>query len=308
VTHHLVLCVVFLFAAVRRNPPSFLEPSEERVDLRRSKSLAIFKRAGFSNGNSAYIQYWERLLEYSLSYYGSKVEMRRSIAQLQASNPEIDAAAAFCALAHCRGSVGEACGKLQDPQFANEVKGACGIINVESFAGLRGAHTAECAVGVQLKKSSSNQVPVTSPKKAVANSSMILSWAPLQRKIPSDVDSRSRSMRNTKKTYAESLRSTVDTSMSASLPDIRGRELALKQRQTMRELSSIGVNTSNRNSVESLIDQVMQKEREQLASNAKHAELVIRVDAWGNAEKVKQDQRVPPFRSTGQELYSPCFL
>jgi hypothetical protein len=120
----------------RKEPDSFLDPADTRLDTRIKSSLSLFKRAGYANGDSAYVEHWQKLLEFSFCFFKDRMERRRCVAQVKAFHPTISNATAFCAIAHCNGSIGEACGKLNNPGFVRELNSVCAVIDVEAFAQL----------------------------------------------------------------------------------------------------------------------------------------------------------------------------
>jgi hypothetical protein len=135
----------------RKEPDSFLDPADTRLDTRIKSSLSLFKRAGYANGGSAYVEHWQKLLEFSFCFFRDRMERRRCVAQVKAFHPTISNAVAFCAIAHCNGSIGEACGKLNDPTFVRDINNVCAVIDVEAFAQLQVQERKDAHVAAQEK-------------------------------------------------------------------------------------------------------------------------------------------------------------
>ncbi|OQS02827.1 hypothetical protein THRCLA_04846 [Thraustotheca clavata] len=123
----------------KATPVNFLAPDFDRPDYRRKRSMASYRRLGYSNSDISYIQHWHALLQvgFKIISYPTASELSRYIVHVQTFHTSISRAIAICALVHSDGNEAEACGKLTDAQYYTELQSLVQVINVENMASAR---------------------------------------------------------------------------------------------------------------------------------------------------------------------------
>ncbi|OQR84793.1 hypothetical protein ACHHYP_12820, partial [Achlya hypogyna] len=128
--------------ASRKPPRNFLSPDFDRPDARRQRSLASYRRLGYSNGDLTYGQHWRALLDVGLTLFKTPASLARSVAHVRAFHPSVAEAMAICTLVDSDGSVEEACGKLSDESYSIEIASLVQVIDVEAALARRWAASA----------------------------------------------------------------------------------------------------------------------------------------------------------------------
>merc|ERR1711865_297077 len=119
--------------------------------------------------------------------------------------------------------------------------------------------------------------------KGKASSRLLETWSPLRKKtFGGDVFSKSKAQ------TMPGLDSSVipHDLRTPPLPLPQLRTYRISQEKAMTRLMDRNYTSGDRNTVDRMIDKIMEQERHQVVKEVKHAELVLRVDQWGSVEKV----------------------
>mmetsp|Transcript_10645 Transcript_10645/g.13820 ORF Transcript_10645/g.13820 Transcript_10645/m.13820 type:complete len:1229 (-) Transcript_10645:405-4091(-) len=105
----------------------------------RHSSLDAYKRMGYGTGKSKYVSYWRKRLSKSRHYYQDQFHLLKCVSELRKAFKTCTNEEAFCALAQCRGQVGDAYSQLCQPDFNDEVNLICKILDVKEYMNISDA-------------------------------------------------------------------------------------------------------------------------------------------------------------------------
>ena len=99
------------------------------------RSVKMLAQRGYvGQGTPEYILYWKTMLSRARKLFATKAALRRGLAEVMGSNPDITEQEAYCALADARGDAAGAVGNLKHRPFLEEVRAMARIFDVPSYA------------------------------------------------------------------------------------------------------------------------------------------------------------------------------